>query len=174
MLIFFPKSLLIPLAVLLFIAGLAGPLSAAGTTAQKDQDQHQKALIRQAKLSLDRVERAIKEDAYYSARAALNIWRSNTIDAGTFDQKLYDSLKNRIYRASIANNRNYFNDFLAHNNFYEARLCLEIWRLHSEEIGILDKSTYDKLNGQLNKAIARQKALDARKKAEAAKQKAKQ
>lgn len=169
---FRPRLLSIPFSLLLFMAGVAG--HAAGTNAHKGQDQHQKALIRQAKLSLDRVENAIKKDAYYSARAALNIWRSNAIDAGTFDQKLYESLKKRIYQTSIANNRNYFNDFLARQNFHEARICLEIWRLHSEEIGVFDEIIYKKLNGQLNKAIARQKALDAKKKAEATKKAAKQ
>jgi hypothetical protein len=155
--------------LLLFIASPAGPMSAAATSAPKEEDQRQKALIRQAKLSLDRAERAIEKDGFYSGRAALNIWRSNAIDAGNFDQKLFDTLKKRLYQASITNNRNYFNEYLGRNNFYEARICLEIWRLHSEEIGAFDETSYEKKRKQLNKAIARQKALDAQKKAEAAK-----
>jgi hypothetical protein len=166
------KRLPLPLAVLLIVlSGLTVSLYAAGTTGQKNKskDPHQKALIRQAKASLTRLERAIKKDGFYSARAALNVWRSNAIDAGTFDQQRYEDFKKRIYQASIANNRNYFTEYLARDNFYEARICLEIWRLHSEEIGIYDESAYKRLNKQLNEAIRRKQAEDARKKAEAAK-----
>ncbi len=155
-------------AVLCLLAGTS-PAAATGGKKNEKSDPHQKALLRQAKASLMRLERAIKKDGFYSARAALNIWRSNAIDAGTFDQALYDSFKKRIYQASIAANRGYFEDYLARNNFYEARICLEIWRLHSEEIGVYDEEVYKRLNKRLNQAIARKKAEDERKKAEAAK-----
>ncbi len=166
------KRLSIPLAALVIIlSALTGSLHAAGAAGKKNnhQDPHQKALMRQAKASLVRLERAIKKDGFYSARAALNVWRSNAKDAGTFDQQLYDSFKKRIYQASIASNRSYFEEYLARNNFYEARICLEIWRMHSEEIGILDESVYKALNKRLNQAIARKKEEDARKKEAAAK-----
>lgn len=171
------KRLALPLAVLLI--ALSGPtvsLYAAGTPGQKDKnkDPHQKALIRQARASLTRLERAMKKSGFYSARAALNIWRSNAVDAGTFDPQRFEEFKKRIYQASITNNRNYFTDYLARDNFYEARICLEIWRLHSEEIGVYDESVYKRLNKQLNQAIARKKAEDARKKAEAARKAAAQ
>ncbi len=156
------------LAAVLFLLAGALPAAAAGAKKSEKPDPHQKALLRQAKASLTRLERAIKKDGFYSARAALNVWRSNAIDAGTFDQALYDRFKKRIYQASISANRGYFEDYLARDNFYEARICLEIWRLHSEEIGVYDEKAYKRLNKRLNQAIARKKAEDERKKAEAA------
>ena len=115
----------------------------------KDKTERQKSLERYARGSLAQLKRVIKKDGFYSARVALNIWKSNAIDAGTYDEAEYNTFKQQIYKKSINENLRWFETFLNLKNFADARICLQFWRLHSEEIGIFDESQYEELKKRL-------------------------
>ena len=53
----------------------------------------QKELEREAALNLWRLKKSIEEDGFYNAHIILNVWRSTALDAGTFDQKVYDEFR---------------------------------------------------------------------------------
>ena len=115
----------------------------------KDKTERQKLFERYAGESLAQLKRVIKSDGFYSARVALNIWKSNAIDAGTFDEAEYDTFKQQIYKKSINENLRWFETFLNLKNYADAGICLQLWRLHSEEIGIFDESQYEELKKRL-------------------------
>jgi hypothetical protein len=101
--------------------------------------------------SLWRLKRAAENDGFYNARVALNVWRSNAIDAGTFKQEDYDRYKKQIYQKSIESNRRCVELSVADENFTDARRCLHTWRIHSEEIGVFDPAAYESMQNLLLK-----------------------
>ena len=94
------------LVLILILPGFATAEQVSEKTAR------QKLLEKYAKQSLIRLKYAIKSDGYYNARVALNVWRSNAIDAGTFDASQYKSFKEQIYKKSINENLRWFEIFL--------------------------------------------------------------
>ena len=135
----------IPLTVALMLV-----LSAvAAAESVKEKTKKQKLLERYARESLFRLKQAIKSDGFYNARVSLNIWKSNAIDAGIYDEAQYDTFKGQIYRKSINENLRWFEIFLNLKSYTDARTCLQLWRIHSEEIGIFDESQYEELKKRL-------------------------
>ena len=112
-------------------------------------EKHLKAA---ANNSLWRLKRTMEKDGYYSARVALNVWRSNAIDAGIFDQAEYDAYKNQIYEKSIQSNLQCYERSLQNENLNDARICLFTWKAHSEELGVLDPDQYEEMKKKLKKA----------------------
>lgn len=112
-------------------------------------DEHQRQLENVAKDSLRRLQYAIKKDGFYSARVALNIWRSTALEAGTFDAAQYEAFKTQIYETSMRENLKWFNLFVEQKNYDDARVCLELWRMHAREIGTYDPEEYEALKGRL-------------------------
>ena len=49
--------------------------------------QRQRELERDSAVNLSLAKKSIQDDAFYSAKVALNVWKSSAIDAGNFDQK---------------------------------------------------------------------------------------
>lgn len=168
--LFFSKTQIsIVIAIFLVLAGgPLGPSRAAAKPADSEQAQR-KELEKNAKSSFRHLQRAIKKNGFYNARAALNIWRSDAVDAGTFDPALYEHIKRELYLSSIENNRGWFNEYLLRKNFRDAKICLEIWRLHAQVINVFDEQQYDRMHKQLQTAIAKAKSRAAEKRAAAAK-----
>ncbi len=112
-------------------------------------DEHQRQREQIAEDSLRRLQFAIKKDGFYSARVALNIWRSTALDAGNFDLAQYEAFKTQIYEISMRENLKWFNLFVEQKNFDDARICLELWRMHAREIGTFELQEYDALKARL-------------------------
>ena len=121
-----------------------------------EQSQEEKArkreLKREAALNLWRLKKSIEEEGFYAARVALNIWRSNAMDAGTFDQTKYDEFKKQMYEKSVNNSLQCFEFYLEELSFHDANMCLQTWKVHSQEIGIFDQTQYEELQEKLDKA----------------------
>jgi hypothetical protein len=147
---FFWKRLISFLIVLLVSSFIFVPVSAAAEKKEK-KTAEQKLLERSAGRSLYRLKSAIKKDGYYSARVSLNIWRMNAIDAGIFDQDQYNAFKEQIYIKSIAENLKWFDLFVNLKSIRDARKCLRLWRLHSQEIGLYDEEKYQEMKDRLKK-----------------------
>ena len=96
-----------------------------------------------------RLQRAIERDGFYSARVALNVWRSNAIDAGIFDQTKYDDFKKQIYEKSVQSNLDCFEISLEKGNLTDARICLYTWKSHSQELGSFDQLLLDEMDARL-------------------------
>lgn len=118
----------------------------------KEEKARKQELKREAALSLWRLKKSIEEDAFYAARVALNVWRSNAIDAGTFDQAQYDEFKKQLYEKSVTRSLECFEYFLAEQYFYDANMCLQTWKVHSQEIGLFDEEKYEALKKRLSAA----------------------
>jgi hypothetical protein len=117
------------------------------TNAEKDR---QRMLNREAANALWRLKRALKEDGYYSGRVRLNVWRSASMDAGKFDPEKYEEFKKQLYEKSVNDSLKCFEYFLEQNSLHDANMCLQTWKMHAQEIGIFDESTYQELVKRLN------------------------
>lgn len=112
----------------------------------------EKYLKTAANNSLWRLKRTMEKDGYYSARVALNVWRSNAIDAGVFDQTQYDDFKKQIYGKSIRSNLQCYEQSIQNENFTDARICLFTWKAHAEELDVFDQDRYEKMKKKLKEA----------------------
>ena len=110
--------------------------------------------------SLWRLKRSIERDGYYGNRVALNVWRSNAIDAGIFKQEEYDQYKQQIFEKSIASNQRCFERAVEGLNYTDANKCLLTWKMHSEEIGRFDADRYEEMQTLLE-SIKNQKPQES-------------
>jgi len=138
------------LLVIILIAAQLFPSAAAFADEQKKKEKHQKLLKRYTAQSLSRLKYAIKNEGFFNAHVALNVWQSNAKDAGIFDEAQYDKFRRQIYEKSIKNNLAWFEIFLAQQNYRDARICLQLWVMHSKEIDEFDEERYEELKGKLN------------------------
>ena len=111
----------------------------------------QKQLERYAKDSRWRLDYAIKTGGFFYSRAALNIWKDNAMVAGMFDQELFNKYKRKIYEKSVNENLKWFEIFFNQNYLRDARVCLQLYKLHSEEINIFDEQKYEEMSKRLRK-----------------------
>jgi hypothetical protein len=134
---------------------LASPGSSSAVEAEENDTLKvtTKQLKRAASNSHWRLKKAIEKDGFYSARVALNVWRSNAIDAGLFDQSQYDEFKRQIYEKSVISNLNCFEMTIINENYTDARICLHTWKIHSEVLGTFDQAFYDEMKNRLKTAI---------------------
>ena len=122
------------------------PLKSYGETGQIENDKsRQKLLRRTANISLWRLKVVVERDGFYSARVALNIWRSNAKDAGTFDQKKFDEFKKQIYEKSVNSNLKCIEKTVMNENYTDAVICLYWWKSHSKVLDTFDPVKYDEL-----------------------------
>ena len=112
-------------------------------------DAHQKELKREAALNLYRLKRSIEKDGYYSARIALNIWRSTSLKAGTFDPEVYDDLKTRLYEKAMSDSLACYQYFMRLKDANNAKTCMLIWRSHAKEIDRYDPTAYQELQEEI-------------------------
>lgn len=127
--------MLIPVAVL-------SSIPAAGQTPQTE-DELQAARQRAVDQKRLRLEKAIENDGFFSARVALNLWKREAQNAGLFDQNAFDHYKRKLYTISVDRNNSCFEYFLQTGHLGNAEACLKIWRLHSLEIDLFDPAEYD-------------------------------
>jgi len=125
------------------------PAALAEKPAKKSEEQ--KVLERYANSSLRRLKNAIKSEGFFNARVALNIWKSTALDAGIFDEDLYNKLKQELYEKSVIDNLRWYEIFLLQKNYKEARVCLQLYRMHAEEINIFDEEKYEELKERIQK-----------------------
>ena len=134
----------------LMLVSLASPQEEA----KKDLDQKakQRLLKREAANALYRFKLRLEKEGFYSGRVALNIWRSTAIDAGTFDQEQYNEFKTQLYEKSINDSLKCFEEFILEEDYYDANICLQTWRMHSKELGTYDQAKYEALKKTLTDA----------------------
>jgi hypothetical protein len=126
----------------------------------QEEKARQKMLKFEAANALWRLKHSLEKDGFYSGRIRLNVWRATATEAGTFDQAQYDEFKKQLYEKSINDSMKCYEEFILDENFYDANICLQIWRMHSKELGTYDKEKYDSLRERLKQARA---AMVARK-----------
>lgn len=145
------------LPVLLAAVVLAWAVDAAGQTQATPRPatplspeiQRQKELERDAAVNLSLAKKSIAEDAFYNAKVALNVWKSSALDAGSFDQKLYDDLRRQLYEKSLRDNLRCIDVSIAQRDAHDANLCLKIYRLHATELGTFDPNRYEDLRARV-------------------------
>ncbi len=137
------------LSVLLLVS-LASPQDEAKKTL--DEKAKQRVLKREAANALYRLKLRLAKEGFYSGRVALNVWRSTAIDAGTFDQEQYNEFKTQLYEKSITDSLKCFEDFILEENYHDANVCLQTWRMHSKELGTYDQAEYEALKKTLTEA----------------------
>ena len=140
------------LLLVLLIAPLA--ISQDKTEQSPDEKARQQMLTREATNALRRLKRSMEKDGFYSGHAALNIWRSTAMDAGTFDEAQYDEFKTQLYEKSVNESLRCFEEFLLEEDFYNANFCLQTWRMHSKELGTYDQAEYEVFKKELEDARA--------------------
>ncbi|HIJ56944.1 MAG TPA: hypothetical protein HPQ03_12595 [Deltaproteobacteria bacterium] len=127
------------------------PPSAAQAEQPEKKSEQQKQLERYANDSLRRLEYAIQTGGFFYSRSALNIWKDNAEDAGMFDESLYNQYKRKIYEKSVNENLKWFEIFLIQKNHRDAGTCLQLYKMHAEEINVFDKEKYEEMQKRLKK-----------------------
>ena len=136
------------------------PLKAYGETGQVENDKaRQKMLRKTANISLWRLKVVIERDGFYSARSALNIWRSNAKDAGTFDQNKFDEFKKQIYEKSVNSNLKCIEKCILDENYNVAQICLYWWETHSQVLGTFDSVKHDEFKKIIEEGKEKKKQL---------------
>jgi hypothetical protein len=149
-------------AVLLILLCIAVAYPQSSTEQTKEEKARKRALKREAALSLWRLKQSLEKDidGFYSRRVNLNIWKSNAIDAGTFDQKQYDEFKKQMYEKSVSKSLECFEYFIEKQRFHDANMCLQTWKVHSQVLEIYDQTVYDDLKQKLKDARAKKAEED--------------
>jgi hypothetical protein len=136
------------------------PVKAYAETGQVENDKaRQKLLRRTANISLWRLKVVIERDGFYSARGALNIWRSNAKDAGTFDQNKFDEFKKQIYEKSVNSNLKCIEKRMMNENYTDAAICLYWWKTHSQVLDTFDPVKHDELKKMIEEGKEKKKQL---------------
>jgi len=150
------------LLVLLFIASLA--IAEDKESTGREEKARRKVLRLEAANALWRLKRSMKEDAFYNTRIRLNVWRSTALEAGTFKQAQYDQFKQQLYEKSINGSLKCYEKFILEENFYDANICLQTWRMHAKEIGVYQNDNYEALKERLKQARIKKAAREAEEK----------
>lgn len=130
----------------------------------QEEKARQKMLKLEAANAFWRLKHSLEKDGFYSGRIRLNVWRATATEAGTFDQAKYDEFKKQLYEKSINDSMKCYEEFILDDNFYDANICLQIWRMHSKELGNYDKEEYDALKERIEQARAARVARQAEEK----------
>ena len=140
----------ITLCVLLCVVFIHLDITIAAAEQTKAEKARQQMLNREAANALWRLKKSLKEDGFYSGRVRLNVWRVAAIEAGKFDPEKYEEFKKQLYEKSVNDSLKCFEYFLEQNSHHDANICLQTWKMHAQEIGIFDESTYQELVKRLN------------------------
>jgi hypothetical protein len=139
-------------------------------TPTKEENARQKMLKIEAANAFWRLKHSLEKDAFYSGRIRLNVWRATATEAGTFDQAQYDEFEKQLYEKSINDSMKCYEEFILEENFYDANICLQTWRMHSKELGTYEKEKYEALKERLKQARAAKAARKAEEKKAAEKE----
>ncbi len=146
--------------IFFLVIALMLPVKTFGETAQIEDDKaRQKLLRRTADISLWRLKVVIERDGFNSARVALNIWRSNAKDAGSFDQNKFDEFKKQIYEKSVNSNLKCIEKCLMNENYTDAKICLYWWKTHSQVLDTFDPVKHDELKKTIEEGREKKKKL---------------
>jgi len=126
------------IGLFLIFAGAPG----ASAEQANAEDAKQRVLNQEAANALWRLQRALKEEGFYSGRVRLNVWRAAAVDAGKFDPAKYDEFKKQLYEKSVSESLKCFEYFIEQNSYPDANMCLQTWKMHASEIGTFDESAY--------------------------------
>ena len=126
------------------------PVSIAVAEETKEEKDRQRMLNREAVNALWRLKRALKDDAFYSGRVRLNVWRVAAIEAGKFDPQKYEEFKKQLYEKSVDDSLKCFEYYIEQNSHHDADMCLQTWKMHAKEIDMFDESTYQELVKRLS------------------------
>jgi hypothetical protein len=157
------KTILTAILLVFLCISVAYPQSSSEQTKQtKEEKARKRELKRETALNLWRLKKSLEGeiDGFYLRRVALNIWKSNAIDAGNFDQKQYDAFKQQLYEKSVMKSLECFEYFIENQRFNDANMCLQTWKVHSQELGLFDQTKYDELNEKLKDARAKKAEED--------------
>ena len=130
----------------------------------QEKKARQKMLKLEAANAFWRLKNSMEKDAFYSTRIRLNVWRSTAIEAGTYDQAQYDEFKIQLYEKSVKDSLICYEEFILEENFYDANICLQTWRMHSKEIEAYDKDKYEALKERLKQARIKKATREAEEK----------
>ena len=159
------KKFLTITATLLLVVFLAPFAMAEDKKSPTKEEKARKKMIKlEAANAFWRLKHSMEKDAFYNTRIRLNVWRSTAIDAGTFDQAKYDEFKQQLYEKSINDSMKCYEEFILEENFYDANICLQTWRMHSKEIGAYDKDNYEALKERLKQGRIKKAARQAEEK----------
>jgi len=117
-----------------------------------DNKAKQRLLKREAANALYRFKLKLEKEGFYSGRVALNVWRSTAVDAGTFDQEKYNDFKTQLYEKSNNDSLKCFEEFILEQNYHDANICLQTWRMHSKELGTYSQAEYEALKKTMTDA----------------------
>jgi len=146
-------KIFITAAALLSVVLAVSLVDAQENTEQNpDAKAQERMLKREAVNSLWRLKRTLENEGFYSGRVALNVWRSAAIDAGTFDQEQYAEFKKQLYEKSVSDSLKCFDEFIQEEDYYDANVCLQTWRMHTKELGTYDQALYEALKQKLTNA----------------------
>jgi hypothetical protein len=140
----------IAVCVLLCMVFIHVDIPAATAEQTKEEKDRQRMLNREAVNALWRLKRALKDDAFYSGRVRLNVWRVAAIEAGKFDPQKYEEFKKQLYEKSVNDSLKCFEYYIEQNSHHDANMCLQIWKMHAKEIDKFDESTYQELVKRLS------------------------
>jgi len=152
-------SITAALLLLLFLVPFA--MAEGKNSLTREEKARQRMLKQEAANAFWRLKHSMEKDAFYNTRIRLNVWRGTAIDAGTFDQTQYDEFKKQLYEKSIDDSLRCYEEFILEENFYDANVCLQTWRMHSKEIGTYDKDEYEALKERLKLARIKKSAREA-------------
>ena len=140
----------IAICVLMGFILMQSPGSIAIAEQTKEEKARQRMLNREAVNALWRLKRALKDDAFYSGRVRLNVWRVAAIEAGKFDPQKYEEFKKQLYEKSVNDSLKCFEYYIEQNSHHDANMCLQTWKMHAKEIDMFDESTYQELVKRLS------------------------
>jgi hypothetical protein len=146
------KILIIAAALLGFVFLSTFAIAEDQKPPSQEEKARQKMLKLEAANAFWRLKNSLEKDAFYSTRIQLNVWRSTALDAGTFDQAQYDEFKQQLYENSVNDSMKCYEEFILEENYYDANICLQTWRMHSKELGTYDKDKYEALKERLKQA----------------------
>ena len=158
------KHLSITAILLLLLLLVPFAISQNQVEQSPDEKARQQMLEREAANALRRLKKSMEKDGFYSGRVALNIWRSNAMDAGNFDQAQYDEFKAQLYEKSVRDSLQCFEEYLLEEDIYSANFCLQTWRMHAKEIGTYDQAEYEGFQKRLAEAKAAKASRKAKEK----------
>ena len=158
------KVLIITSVILLLILSASISFGEDKKPLTKEEKARQKMLKIEAANAYWRLKHSLEKDAFYSGRIRLNVWRATAIEAGTFDQAMYDEIKKQLYEKSISDSMNCYEEFLLEESFHDVNICLQTWRMHSKELGTYDQEKYEALKERLKQARAEYAARKAEEK----------
>ncbi|MGD8651291.1 MAG: hypothetical protein PVG68_05845 [Desulfobacterales bacterium] len=116
---------------------------AVGAEQTKAEKARQRMLNLEAANALWRLKRALEKEGFYAGRVRLNVWRAAALDAGKFDPQKYEEFKQQLYQKSVNDSLECFEYSIEHNSPYDAKMCLQTWKVHAQEIDQFDEGTYN-------------------------------